>query len=115
MGAFEALTISSHWLCRWYSTDHIRHIFALVVEWMTISAGIAFAFSIYSVAAHAWWQEELRTFRSSLRLRERELAEQAVKRALFPPTGTELTPSVEAEIAEHNHSFDWPNDHKIKH
>jgi hypothetical protein len=88
---------------------------AIVVEWMTISAGIAFAFSIYSVAAHAWWQEELRTFRSSLRLRERELAEQAAKRALFSPTGTELAPSVEAEIAEHNHSFDWPNDHKIKH
>lgn len=86
-----------------------------VVEWMTISAGIAFAFSIYSVSAHAWWQEELRTFRSSLRLRERELAEKAAKLALFSSTGTELPPTVEDEITEHNRSFDWPNDHKIQH
>ncbi|TLS17954.1 MAG: hypothetical protein FDZ72_11630 [Betaproteobacteria bacterium] len=83
---------------------------AVVIEWMTISAGIAFAFSIYSVAAHAWWQEELRAFRSSLRLRERELAENAAKLTLFSPTGTELTQTVEAEIAKHNRSMDWPND-----
>ena len=88
---------------------------AIVVEWMTISAGMASGFSIYSVAAHAWWQEELRTFRSALRLRERESAEQAAKLALFSHSITEFPPTVEAEIAEYNHSFGWPNDQKIPH
>lgn len=88
---------------------------AMVMEWMTISAGAASAFSIYSVAAHAWWQEELRAFRSTLRLRERESAEQAAKLALFSVPVAESALNTEAEIAGLNRSFDWPSDKKIPH
>jgi drug/metabolite transporter (DMT)-like permease len=75
--------------------------------WMPILAGAGVGFSIYSIIAHAWWQEELRRFRSTLR--ERERAEQAAERlASKLASGVPLTPEEKAEIAKHNSRIDWP-------
>lgn len=77
--------------------------------WMPILAGAGAGFSIYSILVQAWWQEELRRFRSSLR--ERERADQyaaALAAKLADNPGTTLTEAERAEIAKHNTKIDWP-------
>lgn len=74
--------------------------------WMTIVAGAAVGFSVYSILAHAWWQEELRRFRSKLRERERTIqhAEKLAKLADTPP----ISDTDRAEIVKRNSKIDWP-------
>lgn len=75
--------------------------------WMPILAGAGVGFSTYSIIAHAWWQEELRRFRS--KLRERERAELAAERlAARLAAGAPLSEEEKAEIARHNGKIDWP-------
>lgn len=79
-----------------------------VYEWLVVLAGVAAGFSVYSIVLNARWQEELRAFRSDLRLRERERARQAEKKALFIPGNKASNPSPTDSIAENNRVFDWP-------
>jgi len=79
-----------------------------VYEWLVVLAGIAAGFSVYSIALNARWQEELRAFRSDLRLREREKARLAEKRALFVRNGRDTEKLPTDAIEENNRSFDWP-------
>lgn len=86
-----------------------------VYEWMIIVSGMAVAFAAYSIALQAWWQEELRSFRSDLRLREREERRQAEIRAQFEKASQTDTRVVDEEISRHNRSFDWPEEPPPKH
>lgn len=77
--------------------------------WMPILAGAGIGFSVYSILVQAWWQEELRRFRSTLR--ERERAEQFVEKLsakLADNPSTPLTEAEKSEIAKHNTKIDWP-------
>lgn len=77
--------------------------------WMPILAGAGVGFSVYSILVHAWWQEELRRFRSTLRERERANQYTASLAAKFADNpGAPLTEAEKAEIAKHNTKIDWP-------
>lgn len=81
----------------------------VVQPWIPILAGAGLGFSVYSILVQAWWQEELRRFRSSLR--ERERAEQYTEKLaarLKDNPGTPLTEAEKAEIAKNNSKIDWP-------
>ncbi|MDO8933601.1 MAG: hypothetical protein Q7U97_14500 [Rhodocyclaceae bacterium] len=80
-----------------------------LLAWMPILAGSGIGFAVYSILVHAWWQEELRRFRSTLR--ERERASQAAEKLaarLASKKGSPLTDEEQAEIAKHNGKIDWP-------
>lgn len=73
--------------------------------WLSILAGAGIGFSIYSIIAHAWWQEELRRFRSKLRERERKIqhAEKLAKLSDTSPISSEVI----TEIERHNSKGEW--------
>lgn len=75
----------------------------------TICAGGAVGFVVHSIVMHAWWQEEIRRFRSSLRAREREEKRvDALRKKMEESSGLPLTDKVRAEIESHNKAIDWP-------
>ncbi|MDG3066069.1 hypothetical protein ACFQ4M_16950 [Thauera mechernichensis] len=77
-------------------------IYALTVA----MAGAAVGFSTHSVLAHAYWQEELRRFRSSLRERERiAKAEEALMESV---RSTGIGDDVQRQIVSKNRSIEWP-------
>lgn len=77
-------------------------IYALTVA----MAGAAVGFSTHSVLAHAYWQEELRRFRSSLRERERiAKAEEALIESV---RSTGIGDDVQRQIVSKNRSIEWP-------
>lgn len=77
--------------------------------WVLVSAGAAIGISIHSVIVHAWWQEELRRFRSTLRSREREENRvEALVKKMEGASGLPLTEDIKSEIAAHNTVIDWP-------
>lgn len=86
-----------------------------VYEWMIIVACMAAGFAVYSIAIHAWWQEELRSFRSELRLREREKIRMAEQKSLFAGSTEGGEVELNDEIAKLNRSFDWPSENQIPH
>ncbi|HLO63283.1 MAG TPA: hypothetical protein VK165_10015 [Azonexus sp.] len=75
---------------------------------LMIIAGMAAGLSVYSVVLHAYWQEELREFRSNLRLRERERTQNKEIAALFKADNSGPKESVDSEILELNLSKEWP-------
>lgn len=81
-----------------------------VYEWMLVVAGAAAGFSVYSIAFTAFLQEELRTFRSNLRLRERENARLAEQKKLMAEPVSANHGTVVSDVAKYNQSFDWPTD-----
>jgi len=69
-------------------------------------SGAAVGFSTYSVLAHAYWQEELRRFRSSLRERERVAkAEEALAASVKPSA---IGDDIQRQIASKNRAIEWP-------
>lgn len=86
---------------------------APVPHWIVVAAGAASGFTVYSIVIHAWWQEELRSFRSKLRLREREKARLAEQKALFANGGN--LDAVKDEIDARNRSFNWPTENQTPH
>ena len=76
--------------------------------WVVVIAASAIGFSVHSIIVHAWWQEELRRFRSSLR--ERERTEQYYARLAEATKSDEplLTPEDQASLAALNTKIDWP-------
>ena len=80
---------------------------AAVYQWMAAVAGGAGGFAVFSVIAHAAWQEELRRFRSELRERERkEKALQVIsdKISKIKP----LSDDERAAIKAANGAVGWP-------
>lgn len=77
-------------------------IYALAVA----MAGAAVGFSTHSVLAHAYWQEELRRFRSSLRVRERIAKADEALIASVKSTG--IGDDVQRQIVSKNRSIEWP-------
>jgi hypothetical protein len=73
--------------------------------WLPILAGAGVGFSVYSIIAHAWWQEELRRFRSKLREKERKI-QHAEKMAKLSETSP-LSSEVVADINRHNSKGEW--------
>ena len=69
-------------------------------------AGAAVGFSTHSVLAHAYWQEELRRFRSSLRERERVAKAEEALAASVKHSG--IGEDVQCQIASKNRSIGWP-------
>lgn len=80
-----------------------------------VVAGMAAGLSVYSIVLHAKWQEELREFRSTLRLRERERTRQKEAKALFASGKREETDAVSEEISKLNKVYDWPSDQATPH
>lgn len=77
--------------------------------WMCVAGGASIGFCVYSIIAQAWWQEELRRFRSRLREDERvaEIAEKLT--AKLPPNLAEpLTEEEKDRIAKLHLKMDWP-------
>lgn len=74
-----------------------------------VAAGGAIGYVVHVIVLHAAWQEELRQFRSDLRVREREekRAEEMRKR-YGDPADVPLSDELRSEIAAHNKTIDWP-------
>lgn len=80
-----------------------------LTPFVVMMAGGAIGFVVHAIVVHAWWQEELRRFRSGLKAREREekRAEELRKKYGEAPE-LPLTDEVKAEIARHTKAIDWP-------
>ncbi|WP_306602525.1 hypothetical protein [Azonexus sp.] len=73
-----------------------------------VFAGMASGLSVYSIVLHAYWQEELREFRSTLRLREREKSQNKQMTELFQEAKSSPEDNAVSEIGKLNRVKDWP-------
>lgn len=83
---------------------------ATLSGWMVVTAGAAIGFSTHAIIVHAWWQEELRRFRSQLRGVEREekLREKLVEK-LSVGQHDPLTEEERQTISKLHTKIDWPS------
>lgn len=83
---------------------------ATLSAWMVVAAGAAVGFSVHAIIVHAWWQEELRRFRSQLRGAEREehLREKLAEKLSVGQHGP-LTEEERQAIAKLHSKIDWPS------
>lgn len=81
---------------------------APVYHAMIVVAGMAAGLSVYSIVLHAYWQEELREFRSKLRLREREKSQNKEIATLFQSQKSATDAEATSEMTSLNRVREWP-------
>lgn len=81
---------------------------AAVYHATMVVAGMAAGLSVYSIVLHAYWQEELREFRSKLRLRERERSQNKEIASLFQSQKSAPDDTATSEMMSLNRVREWP-------
>jgi hypothetical protein len=80
-----------------------------VYEWMMAIAGAGMGFMVFTIGLTSWWQEELRRFRSGLRLREREQKKLEDLKVEIESGKEVLSDDVKAAMSALNKVGTWAN------